>query len=244
MPNKVIVVDPVNCSPNSKAVKNPKYYRCIQLTNNKYRTQLKPEFKKYLKEQKEAGMTEAEITNKPCSPKSKYVTDERYQCDPRTGRYHLNTRKYLYVPAEGVPNRPLTPYFRWLAEIRQNLTGEEKAVLKGVAFTQVMGPRWKSLTEEEKKRFITAYETEKAVYDAKIAELKASNYPLRLIAQRAERKVTDFQKYNTKETRVKIAEILKVEIPEWESMKITDKFKAISQRVGIEWKKMHPETQK
>jgi len=71
------------------------------------------------------------------------------------------------------PKRPLTPYFRFLGQVRDQVR-KENPTIKHTELIKLVAQRWQELDDPNKERYITAYKNELQTYGSIIAGYNAS----------------------------------------------------------------------
>lgn len=69
------------------------------------------------------------------------------------------------------PKRPITPYFRFMNEIRSSVKAKNPK-LKQVELTPIMGKMWKSLDASKKEKFVKSFKDEMLSFTDTMAKYK------------------------------------------------------------------------
>ncbi len=90
------------------------------------------------------------MSQKPCSTKSKFKDNEMYECG-QNGRFVLK-KGYKRQNTEGAPKRPLTAYFLWVRDNREQFK-QNNPGKKVTELAQLMGTEWRSLDDKKKQQW-------------------------------------------------------------------------------------------
>jgi len=88
--------------------------------------------------------------------------------------------KEVKIPQK--PKKPLSPYFRFLGQVRGECQRENPS-LRATELMKVVGQRWESLDDASKQPFISAYKSEAASYSSILEKYKKSLTPEQKDAQ-------------------------------------------------------------
>lgn len=121
-----------------------------------------------------------------CSKKSIYRDDERYECNPGTGRYRLK-RGYKKQTVQGAPKKPLSSYFLWAQQNRGNFKKQNEG-LKVTELAKIMGEAWRNLSDYEKSQYKQQALTAKNQYGEKAAQFKNQSGSLTEIVKKPKQK--------------------------------------------------------
>lgn len=119
---------------------------------------------------------------KPCSQKSKYKNDPKYECDPSTGRYKLK-KGFKSQAKAGAPKRPLSAYFLWSQENRPTFVSQNPGV-KVTEIAKLMGAAWKGLSEQEKAPYQAKATQAKKQYGQKAEQFKSTQGSLKEVIEK------------------------------------------------------------